>query len=154
MMKTPACASRSSSLSSVRGFSLIEILIVVVIISILAAIVVPRVMDEPDRARVTRAQQDIQALTTALNMYRLDNLNYPSTEQGLQALVERPRGRPEPANWRAGGYLDRLPTDPWGRPYQYLYPGLHGDFDVWSNGADGASGGEGLNAEIGNWTRR
>ena len=135
----------------VRGFSLIEILVVVVIIGILAAIVVPRVMDEPDRARVTKAQQDIQALVTALNMYRLDNYVYPSTEQGLEALVRQPSGQPEAPNWRPGGYLDRIPRDPWGRPYQYLYPGVHGEFDVWTFGANGMPGGDGINAEIGNW---
>ena len=135
-----------------RGFSLIEILVVVVIIGILAAIIVPRVMDEPDRARVTKAKQDIQALVTALNMYRLDNYVYPSTEQGLEALVRRPSGQPEAPNWRPGGYLDRLPMDPWGRPYQYLYPGVHGEFDVWTFGANGMPGGEGINAEIGNWS--
>lgn len=135
------------------GFSLIEILVVVVIIGILAAVIVPRVMDEPDRARVTRAQQDIQALVTALNMYRLENYHYPSTEQGLDALVRRPSGQPEPANWRQGGYIDRLPRDPWGREYQFLNPGIHGEIDVWSFGADGRPGGEGINAEIGNWTR-
>lgn len=134
-----------------RGFSLIEILVVVVIIGILAAIVVPRVMDEPDRARVTKAQQDIQALVTALNMYRLDNYVYPSTEQGLEALVRQPSGQPEAPNWRPGGYLDRIPRDPWGRPYQYLHPGVHGEFDVWTFGANGTPGGEGINAEIGNW---
>lgn len=135
------------------GFSLIEILIVVVIIGILAAVIVPRVMDEPDRARVTRAQQDIQALQTALNMYRLDNYHYPSTEQGLEALVRRPSGQPEAANWKEGGYIDRLPRDPWGREYQYLNPGVHGEIDVWSYGANGLPGGEGINAEIGNWER-
>ncbi|MGY6630009.1 MAG: type II secretion system major pseudopilin GspG [Wenzhouxiangella sp.] len=134
------------------GFSLIEILVVVVIIGILAAVIVPRVMDEPDRARVTRAQQDIQALVTALNMYRLDNYHYPSTEQGLDALVRRPGGQPEAANWRQGGYIDRLPRDPWGREYQYLNPGVHGEIDVWSFGANGLPGGEGINAEIGNWS--
>lgn len=134
-----------------RGFSLIEILVVVVIIGILAAIVVPRVMDEPDRARVTKAKQDIQALVTALNMYRLDNYVYPSTEQGLDALVRRPSGQPEAPNWRPGGYLDRLPRDPWAREYQYLRPGVHGEFDVWTFGANGMPGGEGINAEIGNW---
>lgn len=134
-----------------RGFSLIEILVVVVIIGILAAIIVPRFMDEPDRARVTKAQQDIQAIVTALNMYRLDNHVYPSTDQGLRALVERPSGRPEAPNWRQGGYLDRLPTDPWGREYRYLNPGVHSEFDVWTNGANGVPGGEGINAEIGNW---
>ncbi len=134
-----------------RGFSLIEILVVVVIIGILAAIVVPRFMDEPDRARVTKARQDIQAIVTALNLYRLDNFVYPSTEQGLEALVERPRGRPEPPAWKSGGYLDRLPSDPWGRPYRYLHPGIHGEIDVWTNGADGLPGGEGINGEIGSW---
>lgn len=142
-------AGRLSSLG--RGFSLIEILVVVVIIGILAAVVVPRVMDEPDRARVTKARQDIQALATALNMYRLDNFVYPSTEQGLEALVRQPGGQPEAPNWRAGGYLDRVPKDPWGRDYQYLHPGIHGEFDVWTFGANGMSGGEGINAEIGNW---
>ncbi len=134
-----------------RGFSLIEILVVVVIIGILAAVVVPRVMDEPDRARVTKAQQDVQALMTALNMYRLDNFSYPSTDQGLEALVRRPSGQPEAPNWKAGGYIDRLPRDPWGREYQYLNPGVHGEIDVWSFGANGMPGGEGINAEIGSW---
>lgn len=136
---------------AVRGFSLIEILVVVVIIGILVAVVVPRVMDEPDRARVAKAKQDVQALVTALNMYRLDNYHYPSTEQGLEALVRRPAGQPEAANWKPGGYIDRLPADPWGRPYQFLNPGIHGEIDVWTFGANGMPGGEGINAEIGNW---
>lgn len=139
--------------ANAKGFSLIEVLVVVVIISILAAVVVPRIMDEPDRARVVRAEQDIRALVTALNLYRLDNASYPSTEQGLGALVERPSGNPEPRNWKAGGYLEQLPLDPWGREYQYLRPGIHGEIDVWSLGANGLSGGEGINAEIGNWMR-
>jgi len=137
--------------SRAAGFSLIEILVVVVIIGILAAVVVPRVMDEPDRARVTKAAQDVQALVTALNMYKLDNYQYPSTEQGLDALVRQPSGQPEAPNWKPGGYIDRLPADPWGRPYQYLNPGLKGEIDVWSFGANGMPGGEGINAEIGNW---
>lgn len=135
-----------------RGFTLIEILVVVVIIGILAAVVVPRFMDEPDRARVTKAQQDIQAIVTALNLYRLDNHVYPSTEQGLEALVDKPTGRPEAPNWKSGGYLDSMPVDPWGRTYRYLNPGVHSEVDVWTNGADGNPGGEGINAEIGNWT--
>ncbi|MEE4303210.1 MAG: type II secretion system major pseudopilin GspG [Wenzhouxiangella sp.] len=133
------------------GFSLIEILVVVVIIGILAAVVVPRVMDEPDRARVTKAKQDVQALVTALNMYKLDNFNYPSTEQGLEALVRPPSGQPPAPNWKQGGYVDNLPTDPWGNAYQYLNPGVHAEIDVWSFGANGSPGGEGINAEIGNW---
>jgi general secretion pathway protein G len=134
-----------------HGFSLIEILVVVVIIGILAAVVVPRVMDEPDRARVTKAKQDVQALVTALNMYKLDNFNYPSTEQGLEALVRPPSGQPPAPNWKEGGYIDNLPTDPWGNEYQYLNPGVHGEIDVWSLGANGSPGGEGINGEIGNW---
>jgi general secretion pathway protein G len=136
-------------LRSVRGFTLIEILVVVVILGILAAVVVPRFMDRPDEARVVRAKQDIQQIVTALNMYRLDNYSYPSTQQGLQALVSAPAGAP---NWRSGGYLDRVPKDPWGRDYLYLNPGRHGDIDVWTQGANGQPGGEGVNAEIGNWT--
>lgn len=134
------------------GFTLIEILVVVVIIGILAAVVVPQFMDEPDRARAVKARQDIQAIETALKMYRLDNHVYPSTNQGLKALVEKPAGRPEPVAYKSGGYLERLPKDPWGRNYLYLNPGVHGEIDVWTNGADGQPGGEGVNAEIGNWS--
>lgn len=133
------------------GFTLIEILVVVVILGILATVVVPRFMDKPDEARVVRAQQDVQALVAALNMYRLDNFAYPSTEQGLEALVRKPAGRPDAPNWKAGGYIDRLPKDPWGRDYSYLSPGRQGDIDIWSLGADGQPGGEGVNADIGNW---
>ncbi len=133
------------------GFTLIEVMVVVVILGILAAVVVPRIMDRPDEARLVKARNDIRALQTQLNLYRLDNFVYPSTDQGLEALVQRPSGQPEAPNWRSGGYLDRLPRDPWGRPYQYLHPGQHGEFDVYSLGADGRPGGEGINAEIGNW---
>lgn len=133
------------------GFTLIEVMVVVVILSILAAIVVPRVMDRPDEARIVKAKQDIQALESALNLYRLDNYNYPTTEQGLQALVARPTTPPEPSNWKAGGYVDQMPTDPWGNPYQYLSPGQHGDFDLYSMGADGQLHGQGVNADITNW---
>ncbi len=135
----------------VGGFTLIEILVVVVILGILATVVVPRFMDKPDEARVVRAQQDVQALVAALNMYRLDNFAYPSTEQGLEALVRKPTGRPDAPNWKAGGYIDRLPKDPWGRDYSYLSPGRNADIDIWSAGADGQPGGEGTNADIGNW---
>jgi len=134
-----------------RGFTLIEVLVVVVIIGILAAVIVPRFMDEPDRAREVKARQDIQAIMTALNMYRLDNFSYPTTNQGLRALVERPPGLAEPERWKQGGYIERIPRDPWGREYLYLNPGVHGQIDIWTNGADGQPGGEGINAEIGNW---
>ena len=100
---------------------------------------------------VTKARQDVQSLVTALNMYKLDNYQYPSTQQGLEALVSQPSGQPEAPNWKPGGYIDRLPNDPWGRPYQYLNPGLKGEIDVWSFGANGMPGGEGINGEIGNW---
>lgn len=130
------------------GFTLIEVLVVVVILGILAAVVVPRVMDRPDEARIVRAQQDVQALVTALNLYRLDNFAYPATQDGLQALVKAPPGA---ANWRQGGYLPSLPKDPWGRDYHYLNPGQRGEIDVWSYGADGRPGGDGANADIGNW---
>lgn len=134
-----------------RGFTLIEIMVVVVILGILAAIVVPKVMDRPDAARITKAKQDIRALESALNLYKLDNFNYPSTDQGLEALTQKPSGSPEPRNWKKGGYLDRLPKDPWGNEYQYLNPGIQGSVDIFSFGADGRSGGEESNADIGNW---
>lgn len=137
--------------SRATGFTLIEVMVVVVILGILAAIVVPRVMDRPDEARLTKVQNDIRALESALNLYRLDNFVYPTTSQGLEALIERPRTGPEPRNYPAGGYMDRLPIDPWGNPYQYLNPGTHGTIDIFSWGADGRRGGSGINAEIGNW---
>ena len=143
--------STSQRAWSGAGFTLIEVLVVVVILGILAAIVVPRIMDQPDRARVTKARQDIQALVTGLNLYKLDNFSYPSTDQGLDALVTSPQGLPEARNWKDGGYIDRLPSDPWGSPYLYLNPGVHGDIDIYSLGADGSPGGEGIRADIGNW---
>jgi general secretion pathway protein G len=133
-----------------RGFTLIEILVVVVILGILAAIVVPKVMERPGEARVVRAQQDIRGIASALGLYKLDNFVYPTTAQGLDALVNKPSGQPDAPNWK--GYLDNLPKDPWGRPYQYQSPGQHGAFDVFSWGADGKPGGEGENADVGNWT--
>lgn len=126
-------------------------MVVVVILSILAVVIVPRVIDRPDQARVSRAKSDIAAIASALALYRLDNQRYPTTEQGLQALAKRPTRAPVPDNWAEGGYLARLPVDPWGQPYQYLQPGVHGDFDLFSYGADGRPGGSGVNADIGNW---
>jgi general secretion pathway protein G len=113
--------------------------------------VVPKIMGRPDEARIVAAKQDIAAIRQALNLYRLDNVSYPSTEQGLQALVEKPTSGPIPGNWKSGGYLERLPSDPWGTPYQYLNPGLRGEIDIFSLGADRAAGGEGNNADIGSW---
>jgi general secretion pathway protein G len=133
------------------GFTLIEIMVVVVILGILAAIIVPRISDEPDKARVTKARQDIRAIEGALQLYKLDNFYYPSTQQGLEALVQKPGGEPPARNWKAGGYLSRLPKDPWGNPYQYLQPGLKGEFDLFSLGADGRPGGDGTDADVGNW---
>lgn len=133
------------------GFTLIEVMVVVVILGILAAIVVPRVMDRPDQARVVKAKQDVRALESALNTYRLDNFHYPSTDQGLQALVEKPGGDPPAKNWKSGGYVSRLPKDPWGNAYLYLNPGRHGSIDIYSLGADGQPGGTGMDADIGNW---
>ena len=133
------------------GFTLIEVMVVVVILGILAALIVPKIMSRPDEARAIAAKQDVAALAQALKLYRLDNRRYPSTEQGLQALVTKPAQAPVPDNWKTGGYLERLPLDPWGKPYQYLRPGQHGDIDIYSLGADGQHGGESVDADIGNW---
>ena len=133
------------------GFTLIEIMVVVVILGILAALVVPQVMSRPDQAKVTVAKGDIKAIAAALDMYKLDNFAYPSTQQGLDALVKNPSGNPQPKNWNRDGYLKRLPKDPWGNDYQYLSPGTQGQFDLYSFGADGKPGGSDLNADIGNW---
>ena len=132
-----------------RGLTLIEIMVVVVILSVFAAMIVPRIMSRPDEARVTAARQDIATLRQSLQLYKLDNRVYPTTAQGLQALAERPTTQPLPPNWKV--YIERLPTDPWGNPYQYLNPGLRGEVDVMSFGADGKSGGEGFDADIGSW---
>ena len=134
------------------GFTLIEVLVVISILAILAALIVPKVMSRPDEARVVAAKQDIAALSQALKIYRLDTKRYPTTEQGLQALLKKPTTSPVPDNWKAGGYIEKLPADPWGKPYQYLNPGLHGEIDVFSYGADGTPGGEGFDADIGNWS--
>lgn len=132
------------------GFTLIEIMVVVVILGILAAIVAPNVISRIDDAAITRAKQDIRGIESALKLYYMDNSRYPSTDQGLDALNTRPND-PTVRNWR-GPYLDKLPMDPWNNQYRYLYPGRNGEFDVFTNGADGEPGGEGINAEIGNWS--
>ncbi len=134
-----------------RGFTLIEIMVVIVIIAVLAALIVPKVMSRPDEARVTAARQDIGSIVQALKLYKLDNMRYPTTEQGLQALVTKPATAPIPENWKGNGYLEKLPKDPWGEPYKYLQPGLHGDVDVMSYGANREPGGEGNDADIGSW---
>lgn len=134
-----------------RGFTLIEIMVVVVIMGILAALVVPKLMGRTDDARIIAAKQDIASLMQALKLYKLDNQRYPTTEQGLQALVQKPSTGPTPPNWKTGGYLDKLPKDPWGNPYQYLSPGVKGEVDVFSLGADGQPGGSGVDADIGSW---
>jgi general secretion pathway protein G len=138
------------SVARARGFTLIEIMVVVVILGILAAVIVPKLTGKPDEARAVKAQADIRQLESALEMYKLDNFYYPSTQQGLEALVTKPSGDPPAKNWRAG-YITRLPKDPWGNPYQYLQPGNKGNFDVFSMGADGKPGGEGMDADVGNW---
>jgi general secretion pathway protein G len=131
-----------------RGFTLIEIMVVVVILAVLGALVVPRILENVDKARVTRAQSDIRAIQTALDLYRLDNFKYPTTEQGLQALVTQPSD-PSITNYRSGGYLPTLPKDPWNNPYNYISPGADGrDYDIISYGRDGKPGGEGYDADI------
>lgn len=133
------------------GFSLLELMVAVVILSILALVIMPRIIDRPDQARVARVNADLSTLESAVQMYRLDNFRFPTTEQGLAALVSKPANEPVPPNWAANGYIDRLPADPWGNAYQYLQPGVHGPFDIFSFGADGAAGGEGIDADIGTW---
>ncbi|MFN7098450.1 MAG: type II secretion system major pseudopilin GspG [Gammaproteobacteria bacterium] len=130
-----------------NGFTLIEVMVVVVILGILAAIIVPKIMSRPDQAKIVKAQQDVTAIQSALDLYKLDNGFHPTTDQGLQALVTKPDSDPVPQSWKSGGYLQTLPIDPWGKPYQYLNPGEHGDVDIFSYGPTGKAGAN----EIGNW---
>ncbi len=132
-----------------RGFTLIELMVVVVIIGVLAAVILPNVIGRDDDARVAVAKTDVNNIMQALKLYKLDNQNFPTSEQGLQALSTKPTAGPAPANWK--GYIEKLPNDPWGRPYQYLNPGINKEIDVMSFGADGVAGGEGKNADIGSW---
>lgn len=150
MCRNRGIRTRRAACEAAAGFTLIEVLVVVVILGILALLVVPRIMERPDQARVIATQSDIQAIQSALKLYRLDNGSYPVTEQGLLALVQKPSGGDSARNWRP--YLDRLPKDPWGREYQYLNPGVYGEVDVFSLGADGLPGGEGINADVGLWS--
>ncbi|MBP0941304.1 type II secretion system major pseudopilin GspG [Pseudomonas alliivorans] len=147
-MEVARVKQRPAGRRAQAGFTLIEIMVVVVILGILAAIVVPKVLDRPDQARATAARQDIGGLMQALNLYRLDNGRYPNQNQGLKVLVERPANVSK-NNWRS--YLERLPNDPWGRPYNYLNPGVNGEVDIFSLGADGQPDGDGVNADIGSW---
>jgi general secretion pathway protein G len=143
--------NRQTIRSQSAGFSLVEILVVLVIMGLLISVVAPTVLNRADEARVQKVQADFKAIETALKIYRLDNYVYPTTEQGLEALVEPSTLDPEPRNFKDGGYLAEVPVDPWGRPYLYLSPGERGEVDIYTLGADGLSGGEGQNADIGNW---
>jgi len=138
--------------SKQSGFTLIELMVVVVILAVLAAFVAPKLMDRPDEARLVKAKQDISAISSALQLYKLDNFVYPTTDQGVEALVTEPTDDPQPKHWKQ--YLEQMPSDPWGNPYLYLSPGEHGDFDLFTYGADGQEGGEGINATIGNWSAK
>jgi general secretion pathway protein G len=148
-MNASRMRARIRARAAQAGFTLIELMVVLVIIGVLAALIVPNVLDRADDARATAARTDVNNLMQALKLYRLDNQRYPTTEQGLQALVAKPSAGPVPPNWKP--YLEKLPNDPWGRPYQYLNPGVKGEIDVMSLGADGQPGGDGKNADVGSW---
>ena len=150
MTPEPSKLCKRSFLSVLqRGFTLIELMVLLVIIGVLAALIVPNVLDRADDARVMAARTDTSNLMQALKLYKLDNQRMPTSEQGLAALIAKPTGGPIPPNWKP--YLEKLPNDPWNRPYQYLNPGIKGEVDVMSFGADGAAGGEGKNADVGSW---
>jgi general secretion pathway protein G len=134
-----------------RGFTLVEIMVVVVIIGVLGALVVPKLMGRTGESRVTAARVDISTLMQALKLYKLDNQRYPTTEQGLKSLIEKPTSGPAANGWKSGGYVEKLPNDPWGNPYQYLSPGVHGEVDLFSFGADGQPGGTGEDSDVGSW---
>jgi len=146
-------SSFPNSVNNSRGFTLIELMVVIVILGILAGLIVPRIMGRPEQAKQLKARMQIESISTALKLYKLDNGQYPTTEQGLQALVEPPTSGNIPTNWRKGGYLEKgkVPKDPWGNDFVYLSPGIHDDFDIIAYGADGASGGEDKNADINSW---
>ncbi len=150
-MPPPTAANRPAAVPRADGFTLIEIMVVIVILGVLAALIVPRVLERPDEARVIAAKADIATIMQALKLYRLDNQRYPTADQGLPALIAKPESTPVPPNWKNGGYLDRLPKDPWGRPYVYVNPGVRNDIEVFSFGADGQQGGSGIDADIGSW---
>ncbi|WP_029459248.1 type II secretion system major pseudopilin GspG [Solidesulfovibrio alcoholivorans] len=142
---------RAARCGDAAGFTLIELMVVIVILGVLAGLVLPRIVDQPDKARVVKAKMQIESLSMGLKQYKLDNGFYPSTEQGLRALKEKPSIGRVPQNYPAKGYLDTVPKDPWGRDYVYICPGEHGDFDLLSLGADREEGGEGVNADIKSW---
>ena len=144
-------SSQASRFARQGGFTLIEIMVVVAILAILGATVVPLILDRPDQARMVKAKQDIRAIEAALDLYKLDNFNYPTSDQGLQALVEPPSSDPVAPNWKDGGYLKNPPKDPWGREYLYLSPGENGEVDIYTLGRDGSNGGDGVDADIGNF---
>ena len=144
--------ARSWRHSAAAGFTLIEIMVVVVILGILAALIAPNVISRIDEAQITKVKQDIRAVESALKLYRLDRFKYPTTDEGLNALVTPPSDSTVP--WPPGGYLDRLPKDPWDRPYVYLQPGTNGEFDIYSLGRDGVQGGDGVDSDIGNWEKK
>lgn len=145
--------SLPSAAADRRGFTLIELMVVIVILGILAGLIVPRIMSRPEQAKRLKARMQIESISTALKLYKLDSGSYPTTEQGLQALVEQPTSGNVPKNWRQGGYLEKgkVPKDPWGNEFVYLSPGIHDDFDIIAYGADGAAGGEDNDADINSW---